>query len=50
MLAVLFQLHKMPETPKNKIAHKAVNRFKSDPNEPTHILFFTDPPHHTQLF
>lgn len=41
----LFQLHQMPDTPKSKIVHKAVNIFKSDTSEPTDILFFTDPPH-----
>ena len=41
----LFQMHQTPGTPKNKIIHKAKNMFKSDPNEPTDILFFTDPPH-----
>ena len=41
----LFQMHQTPDTPKNKIIHKAKNMFKSDPNEPTDILFFTDPPH-----
>ena len=38
-------MHQIPDTPKSKIIHKAKNMFKSDPNEPTDILFFTDPPH-----
>ena len=41
----LFQLHQMPDTPKSKIVHKANNIFKSNPDEPADILFFTDPPH-----
>lgn len=41
----LFQLHQMPDTPKTKIVHKAVNMFNSDSRKPAHILFFTDPPH-----
>ena len=41
----LFQLHKMPDTPNSKIVHKAKNVFKSNPDEPMDILFFTDPPH-----
>ena len=41
----LFQLHKIPDDPKSKIVHKAKNVFKSDPDAPTDILFFTDPSH-----
>ena len=41
----LFQLHLTEDTDKKKIIHKAKNMFKSNPSEPTDILFFTDPPH-----
>ena len=38
----LFQLHQLPEDPKEKIIYKALNPFTNQVEE---ILFFTDPPH-----
>ena len=38
----LFQMHHLPEDPKEKIIYKALNPFADEAED---ILFFTDPPH-----
>ena len=40
----LFQLHLTADADKNKIIYKAKNMFKSNPTEPTDIVFYR-PPH-----